>query len=113
MEEQITSLMVTALQTGSEKEGKMKTFTYENQGQETLLVYHLDEEEHLDSFAKGMLQSNEIVGILRPSFVSGWGLLFEISSDIQNSFGGLCAKRDEPDSSAGILSVLCLCGSGN
>ena len=47
----------------------MKTFTYENQGQETLLVYHLDEEEHLDSFAKGMLQSNEIVGILRPSFV--------------------------------------------
>ncbi len=47
----------------------MKTFTYENQGQETLLVYHLDEEEHLDSFAKGMLQSNEIAGILRPSFV--------------------------------------------
>lgn len=47
----------------------MKTFTYENQGAETLLVYHLDQEEHLDDFAKGMLQSNEMTGILRPSFV--------------------------------------------
>lgn len=47
----------------------MKGFTYENQGSETLLVYHLGEDEHLDSLAKGMLQENEITGILRPSFI--------------------------------------------
>lgn len=44
-------------------------FTYENQGSETLLVHHLNEEEHLDGFAKGMLQGNEIAGIIRPSFM--------------------------------------------
>lgn len=46
----------------------MNGFTYENQGSETMLVYHLGQEEHLDSFAKGMLQENEMAGILRPSF---------------------------------------------
>jgi hypothetical protein len=46
----------------------MSKFTYENQGSETMLVYHLDENETLDSFAKGMLQGNEMAGILRPSF---------------------------------------------
>lgn len=47
----------------------MRTFTYENQGSETLLVYHLEQEEHMDHFAKGMLQSNEISGIIKPSFI--------------------------------------------
>ena len=47
----------------------MDNFTYESQGTETMLVYHLGLEEHIDSFAKGMLQSNEMVGILRPSFL--------------------------------------------
>lgn len=47
----------------------MRTFTYENQGADTLLVYHLDQEEHMDHFAKGMLQSNDISGILKPSFI--------------------------------------------
>lgn len=46
----------------------MNNFTYENHGSEAMLVYHLDEGEHLDSFAKGMLQGNEMEGILRPSF---------------------------------------------
>jgi len=43
--------------------------TYENQGAETLAVYQLETEEHLDSFAKGMLQGNEITGLLKPSFL--------------------------------------------
>lgn len=47
----------------------MEGFTYENQGAETMLVYHLGESEHLDHFAKGMLQGNEMAGILRPSFM--------------------------------------------
>lgn len=47
----------------------MDKFTYESQGTETMLVYHLDSEEHVDNFAKGMLQSNEMTGILRPSFM--------------------------------------------
>ena len=47
----------------------MQGLTYENQGTETMLVYQLSGEEHLDHFAKGMLQSNEMVGILRPSFM--------------------------------------------
>lgn len=46
----------------------MNGFTYENQGTETMLVYRLGEEDHLDSFAKGMLQSNDIAGILHPAF---------------------------------------------
>ena len=44
-------------------------FTYENQGTETMLVWKLEEGEHLDSLAKGMLQGNEINGILRPAFL--------------------------------------------
>lgn len=47
----------------------MDNFTYESQGTETMLVYHLDAGEHIDNFAKGMLQSNEMTGILRPSFM--------------------------------------------
>lgn len=47
----------------------MDNFTYESQGTETMLVYHLDSEEHIDNFAKGMLQSNEMTGVLRPSFM--------------------------------------------
>lgn len=47
----------------------MERFTYDSQGQESVLIYQLDRGEHLDTFAKGMLQSNEIEGILRPSFV--------------------------------------------
>lgn len=46
----------------------MNNFTYENQGAESLLIYQLGAEEHLDSLAKGMLQGNEMEGILRPSF---------------------------------------------
>lgn len=46
----------------------MSGFTYENQGAETMLVYHLNREEHLDEFSKGMLQENEIAGVLKPSF---------------------------------------------
>lgn len=46
----------------------MKNITYENQGTDTLLVYHLEDGEHLDSFAKGMLQNNEIMGVIRPTF---------------------------------------------
>lgn len=44
-------------------------FTYENQGTETMLVWKLEEGEHLDSLAKGMLQGNEINGILKPAFM--------------------------------------------
>ncbi len=47
----------------------MERFTYDSQGQESVLIYQLERGEHLDTFAKGMLQSNEIEGILRPSFV--------------------------------------------
>lgn len=50
-----------------------------------MLVYHLDKDEHLDSFAKGMLQSNEITGILRPSFIQAdldQYLKFQVTSKI-------------------------------
>ncbi len=47
----------------------MNGFRIESQGAETMLVYRLGEGEHLDSFAKGMLQSNDMAGILRPSFI--------------------------------------------
>lgn len=47
----------------------MNRFTYENQGAESMLVYRLGQEEHLDSFARGMLKGNEMEGILRPSFI--------------------------------------------
>ncbi|MCI8886478.1 MAG: FHA domain-containing protein [Hungatella sp.] len=47
----------------------MNGFRFESQGAETMLVYQLEEGEHLDSFAKGMLQSNDMTGILRPSFM--------------------------------------------
>ncbi len=47
----------------------MNQFLYETQGSETVLVYHLSSEEHLDHFAKGMLQGNDMAGILRPSFI--------------------------------------------
>lgn len=47
----------------------MTGFTYESQGQDTLLVYHLQKWEHLDSFARGMVQGNKISGILPLSFV--------------------------------------------
>lgn len=46
----------------------MERFAYENQGSETILVYHLEKGEHLDSFAKGMLQSNDMAGIIKPAF---------------------------------------------
>ena len=46
----------------------MSGFAYENQGAETMLVYHLNREEHLDEFSKGMLQENEIAGVIKPSF---------------------------------------------
>lgn len=46
----------------------MSHFTYENQGGDALLVYHLGEEEHLDSFAKGMLQENRMENILPPAY---------------------------------------------
>ena len=46
----------------------MSQFTYESQGAETLLVCQLEEQEHIDSFAKGMLQSNDIVGLVKPSY---------------------------------------------
>lgn len=46
----------------------MCRFTYENQGMETMLVYHMEKGETLDEFSRGMLQENEIAGVLRPSF---------------------------------------------
>lgn len=46
----------------------MHQFTYENQGTETFLSYHLEQGETLDHFARGMLQSNEIGGIVKPAF---------------------------------------------
>lgn len=63
----------------------MKGFMYESQGAEAMLVYCLGEDEHLDSFAKGMLQSNEMTGILRPSFLqkdSEQYLKFPVTSKI-------------------------------
>ena len=46
----------------------MENFSYENQGSETLLVYHFGDEEHIDSFAKGMLQQNRLKNVLQPLF---------------------------------------------
>lgn len=46
----------------------MENFSYENQGSETLLVYHFGDEEHMDSFAKGMLQQNRLKNVLQPLF---------------------------------------------
>ena len=46
----------------------MSQFTYESQGAETVLVCQLEEQEHIDSFAKGMLQSNDIAGLVKPSY---------------------------------------------
>ena len=47
----------------------MGKFTFENQGTDTYLVYHVEQDEKVDSFAKGMLQNNEIEGVLQPAFV--------------------------------------------
>jgi len=47
----------------------MKTFTYENVGSEVMLVYELGKEEHVNGVAKGMLQSNEMEGVVSPSFL--------------------------------------------
>ena len=46
----------------------MKQFSMETLGNDALLVYHLAENESFDNFAKGMLQNNEIIGLIRPSF---------------------------------------------
>ena len=46
----------------------MVGFTMESQGNDTLLVCQLEAEDKIDSFSKGMLQSNEIEGVLKPSF---------------------------------------------
>ena len=46
----------------------MENITFENQGSEALLVYQLGQEEEIDSLAKGMLENNEISGIIRPFF---------------------------------------------
>ena len=40
----------------------------ETLGNDALLVYHLADNESFDNFAKGMLQNNEIIGLIRPSF---------------------------------------------
>ena len=46
----------------------MSQFTYESQGAETVLVCQLEEQEHIDSFAKGMLQSNVCGGLVDPIY---------------------------------------------
>ncbi|MEY8338323.1 DUF6382 domain-containing protein [Lachnospiraceae bacterium 62-35] len=46
----------------------MGKFTFENQGADSYLVYEITKEENLDSFAKGMLQNNEIEGVIKPTF---------------------------------------------
>lgn len=63
----------------------MSEFQYENQGYETMLVYHLGEGEHIDSYAKGMLQGNDLTGILKPLFTQrdmDQYLKFQVSSRI-------------------------------
>ena len=44
-------------------------FKYESQGNDSVLVYQLGENEHLDHFAKEMMQNNEMNGILQPAFM--------------------------------------------
>ena len=46
----------------------MENITFENQGAEALLVYQLGKEEEIDSVAKGMLENNDISGIICPFF---------------------------------------------
>ncbi|MCQ2414653.1 MAG: DUF6382 domain-containing protein [Lachnospiraceae bacterium] len=47
----------------------MKDLSYESKGNENYLVYAMDSAETVDNLAKGMLQSNDIDGIISPSFV--------------------------------------------
>ena len=47
----------------------MGTFTYENQGINTILVYTLDADENMDALAVGMTANNKVEGILSPGFV--------------------------------------------
>lgn len=47
----------------------MGKFTLENQGSDVNLVYEVGEEEKVDSFAKGMLQNNDIEGVMKPAFM--------------------------------------------
>ena len=47
----------------------MGKFTLENQGSDINLVYEIGENEQLDSFAKGMLQNNDIEGVIKPAFM--------------------------------------------
>ena len=47
----------------------MGKFTLENQGSDINLVYEIGENEQLDSFAKGMLENNDIEGVIKPAFM--------------------------------------------
>lgn len=63
----------------------MENITFENQGSEALLVYQLGQKEEIDSLAKGMLENNEISGIIRPFFTQRNAdrfLKYEITSRI-------------------------------
>lgn len=46
----------------------MPEYTMEYQGTETMLVCHLSKEESVDGYAKGMLQNNDIEGVIKPLF---------------------------------------------
>ncbi len=47
----------------------MKNISFETQGTNAYLVYELESDENIDTYAKGMLQENEVEGIISPSFV--------------------------------------------
>lgn len=63
----------------------MDTFTYENQGENTILVYTLDADEQIDTLEINMTANNRIEGALSPAFLqknTARKLKYNISSKI-------------------------------
>lgn len=76
----------------------MGTFTYENQGSNTFLVYSMGMTERIDSLIAGMAANNKIPGVLAPGFVQNntdRRLKYNISSKIslEQYFSGSVKKR--------------------
>ena len=76
----------------------MGTFTYENQGSHTFLVYVMNQTEQTDTLTRGMMSDNTISGVLVPGFVQSnmeRRLKYNISSKIslRQYFSGSVQKK--------------------
>ena len=83
----------------------MPEYILENQGTETMLVCHLVNGESLDGYAKGMLQNNDIEGVIKPLFTqrdNDQYLKYKVTSRI--SLRDLCGNDWKKEM---FLKVIC------